>query len=214
MSRRTLFAQSAREVLDGLVDFVARRTSYLRNRAQGNVQVGSFTYGSPIIRNLPNAYSQVSIGKYCSIGREVIFLTGGNHHLDWISTFPLKDKVAMTSAINSDGHSFSKGPIRVGNDVWIGDSAVILSGVTIGDGAVIGAYSVVARDVAPYSIVVGNPARVVRSRFSPDDVDFLLRSKWWDKDISWVIAHADLLQSADISALRRILEDGGNEDDA
>ena len=213
MKRRTFVAGVLREIYGGILEFVARDTSFLRNRASGNVQVGSFTYGSPIIRNLHNAHGQVSLGKYCSLGKDVVFLTGGNHHVDWITTFPIREKASRNAHLNNDGASYSKGPISVGNDVWIGDSAVILSGVTIGDGAVIGAYSVVARDVAPYSIVVGNPARVVRNRFSAEDVDFLLRTKWWDKDASWVVAHADLLQSPDLSELRRVLEETDREDE-
>jgi hypothetical protein len=102
------------------------------------------------------------------------------------------------SASAITGHPKSKGDVVIGNDVWIGTEAVIMSGVTIGDGAVIGARAVVAKDVPPYSIAVGNPARVVKTRFDQKTVNRLLTIKWWDWDEATIEAHMPLLLSGNM----------------
>ena len=95
-----------------------------------------------------------------------------------------------------DEHTFiendDKYVVSIGNDVWIGSYVLIMDGVTIGDGAVIGLGSLVNKDIEPYSINVGFPAKKVDYRFSKDEIDFLLRFKWWDKDISWIKEHYNL----------------------
>jgi len=107
---------------------------------------------------------KIRIGKYCSLSGGINFYLGGNHRVDWISTFPLWSIYENVTKVS--GHPATKGDIIIGNDVWIGQTATILSGVTIGDGAVIGAKAVVGSDVEPYSIVVGNPAKIVKKRFT------------------------------------------------
>ncbi|RWD71652.1 CatB-related O-acetyltransferase [Mesorhizobium sp.] len=138
------------------------------------VTVGRKTYGLDF-SNVFHATEQspVSVGSYCSIAAGVLFIAAGEHPTSLVTTYPFTD-----FGRRSDG--FGKGPIKVGNDVWIGSRAIILSGVTIGDGAVVGAGSVVTKDVAPYAIVAGNPAKRIRQRFTPDIVDGLLAIKWWD----------------------------------
>lgn len=146
----------------------------------GIVSIGKHTYGTPIVFSWDNK-TKLNIGKYCSVAESVTFILGGNHKVDWISTYPFSEfikKWPLASGVV--GHPSTRGDINVGNDVWIGHGALILSGVNIGDGAVIGASSVVSRDVEPYSIVVGNPAEEIKLRFSKEEIEKLLKIKWWD----------------------------------
>lgn len=166
-------------------------------------EFGEFTYGVPEIFGWGEG-TRLYVGNYCSIASFVKVFLGGGHRTDWISTYPfnaLND--SFPNAADISGHPFSKGDVIIGNDVWIGQGAVIMSGVKIGDGAVIGAYSLVAKDVESYSIVAGNPARCVRKRFSDDDIEFLLALKWWDWPAAKVNEHAKILSSANIAALRQ-----------
>ncbi len=124
------------------------------------------------------------IGSFCSIGSGVSFIMAGNqgHRHNWISSFPfyyMPEVDAFEKAYNGFENA---GDTVVGNDVWIGSEAMIMSGVKIGDGAVIGSRSLVTKDVAPYTIVGGNPAKVIKSRFSEEHVKMLLEIKWWDWD--------------------------------
>lgn len=143
------------------------------------VEVGGFTYGSAgrnrprFVRHMDD--ERISIGSYCSIGPGVTFMAGGNHRIDTASSYPFRRifERGPRSAV-------SRGALVVGNDVWIGREALVLSGCTVGDGAVIGARAVVSRDVPPYAVVAGNPAQVVRKRFEPEVVAALLRIRWWE----------------------------------
>jgi acetyltransferase-like isoleucine patch superfamily enzyme len=147
-----------------------------------NVEIGDFTYGLPNILHWGEG-AKLVIGKYCSIAEGVTIFLGGNHRVDWITTYPFnsiehfKDQGQFIK-----GHPATKGDIIIGNDVWIGRGAVIMSGVTIGSGAVIAAGSVVSKNVQPYAIVGGNPAKHIRFRFSEEEIDTLLELKWWDLD--------------------------------
>ncbi len=129
------------------------------------------------------------IGKYCSIGPRVTTVRGNHPTRDWVSTHPAFFSPACQCGMTySDTQRFEefKGPIEIGNDVWIGASAIILDGVTVGDGAIITAGSVVASSVPPYSIVGGVPAKVIRYRFDEDEINYLLNLKWWDKPEQWI----------------------------
>lgn len=142
------------------------------------VTVGRFTYGQPQLK-LWDASERIVIGAFCSIADEVTILGGGEHKLEWVTTYPLR--IALGDALaGRDGHPATKGPTVIGNDVWLGHGATILSGVRIGDGAAVGAGAVVASDVAPYQVVAGNPARVVRSRFPAAQAEALLAIAWWE----------------------------------
>lgn len=144
------------------------------------VSIGDYTYGSPQVHSWDDS-TKLTIGKFCSIAEGVTFLLGGEHRLDWVTTFPFNVfHEAWPSAKDFKGHPQTKGDILVGNDVWIGKDSMILSGVQIGDGAVIAAGSLITSEVQPYSIVGGNPAKLIRKRFSDEDIEKLLQLKWWN----------------------------------
>jgi acetyltransferase-like isoleucine patch superfamily enzyme len=168
--------------------------------ACGRASIGPHTYGEFRINFGRGERARVDIGDYCSIAYGVKFVVGGNHRPDWVSTFPFRVLWGMPGAW-TDGHPRPEADIAVGNDVWIGSEALILPGIKIGDGAVIATRAVVTRDVRPYSIVAGVPAREVRRRFSDDQVDGLLRMRWWDWPEERIKAHVDLLSSPDVDAL-------------
>ena len=164
--------------------------------------VGNFTYGDENIKIVMDG-ADVIIGKFCSIAGDIKVYLGKNHRTDWITTFPFghihKD---IFTKFDGDGHPVTKGNIVIGNDVYIGTSAIIMSGVTIGDGAVIGAHSVVTKDVPPYTIFAGNPARVTKKRFSDEDINFLLELKWWDLENDVINDISPILCSGDIQKLK------------
>jgi len=173
ITRVTVFCRSLKRLGNS-----EARLRYLKRT--GTVSIGVHTYGKPTVYAWDDK-TKLTIGKYCSIAENVTFLLGGNHRVDWISTFPFSEfPNEWPDTAGVVGHPATRGDINVGNDVWIGHGALILSGVRIGDGAVIGAASVVSKDVAPYSIVAGNPAKEVRLRFSREEIEKLLIIKWWD----------------------------------
>ena len=166
--------------------------------------VGVGTYGVPRIHNYPKN-AGLSIGAYCSIAAEVEIFLGGEHNTDWVTTFPMD---AMWPDQAHAGHPKTRGDVRIGNDVWIGRGATIMSGVTVGDGAVIAAKALVVKDVAPYTIVGGNPAKPIRAPFAPEIVEQLRAIRWWDWPPERVRAAAPLLQSPDIAGFIRAVEEG------
>ncbi|WP_311785218.1 CatB-related O-acetyltransferase [Ferirhizobium litorale] len=143
------------------------------------IRIGRHTYGIvPESIHGYDATSVLDVGSFCSIAEEVLFFVRSNHPTNLPSTFPLEVYVSKTKRSKDD--LVSKGPISIGNDVWIGRRAVIMSGITIGHGAIIGACSVVTRDVPPYAIAAGNPARVVGYRFPEPVIRQLLELQWWN----------------------------------
>lgn len=143
------------------------------------------------------------IGDFCSIGSGAAFIMAGNqgHRNDWASSFPffyMPEVPHFAGAVDA----FQKaGDTVIGNDVWIGSEAIIMPGVKVGDGAVIGTRALVTRDVEPYAIIGGNPARVIRKRFDDDSIAMLLEMKWWDWDDARLGQAMPLLCSGDIAAL-------------
>ncbi|MGS0826896.1 CatB-related O-acetyltransferase [Shewanella sp. 0m-8] len=139
------------------------------------------------------------IGKFCSIASGACFMLAGNqgHRLDWISTYPFsRDEFGEGVCTGFE----RAGNTVIGNDVWIGSEAMIMPGVTIGDGAVIGARAVISKDVARYSVVVGNN-KLVKLRFTSDSIDKLLTLKWWDWPLAKLKGAMPILCSGDIDAL-------------
>ncbi|AWN42442.1 CatB-related O-acetyltransferase [Methylobacterium durans] len=157
--------------------------------------IGAYSYGRPRVR-FAESGRRLTIGRYCSIADNVVIMLGGGHRTDWVSTYPFAAMDGLWPGVDApqDYHA-SKGDVVIGHDVWLGSGCLILSGVTIGHGAVIGARAVIARDVPPYAIVVGNPARIVRHRFDPETVAGLLDCAWWDLPHARVAALVPLLQS-------------------
>lgn len=129
-------------------------------------------------------YDKVYIGKFCSIANNVS-LGPGNHFLDRISTYPVHNRALGVDAVDFPEQQ----PTHIGNDVWIGNNAVVMQGITVGDGAVIAAGCVVTRDVPPYAIVAGCPGKVLRYRHPEEVRSLLLELKWWDRDIDWIRSH-------------------------
>ncbi|GHE52507.1 acetyltransferase [Camelimonas fluminis] len=171
---------------------------------------GAYSYGRPKVR-FAESGAKLSIGRYCSIADKVEILLGGNHRLDWVSTFPFPAFPTVWPGVNSDYHATS-GDVHIGHDVWLGSGCMILSGVTIGHGAVVAARAVVTRNVPPYAIVGGNPARVIRHRFSEADIAALLASAWWDLPKEQVQTLLPLLQDTDVQAFAAAVQkirDGG-----
>ena len=161
--------------------------------------VGRGTYGEPDVRHWGEP-ATLKVGAFCSIAVDVTIFLGGNHRVDWITTYPFP--VMRESAKNIPGHPATKGDVIIGNDVWIGASATILSGVRIGNGAVIGACSVVTKDVPAYGIVAGNPAKFIRPRFNESEIATLEEIAWWNWPDSKIDLAMPLLLAGDISALR------------
>jgi acetyltransferase-like isoleucine patch superfamily enzyme len=149
--------------------------------------------------------SKVHIGSFCSIADRVQLFTGGNHRVDWVTTYPFGHIHRDVFNWHGDGHPVSRGDINIGNDVWLCSGCTIMSGVTIGDGVVVAANATVVRDVPPYAIVGGNPAEVIKYRFTPKQISALLANPWWEKSDQEIQALIPLLCSRNIDELIRAL---------
>lgn len=186
----------------GILLFVRQQDRFVSRQVaeeRGLLHIGRHSYGPLIIDSYPGSEKGITIGSFCSISRGVVFITGGIHPMHWVSTFPFRAQFGMPGAYE-DGTPSSKGDIVVGSDVWIGTEAMIHSGVTIGDGAVVAARSVVTRDVPPYAIVAGVPAKIVRFRFDDSVIRSLLRIRWWEWDDESVLEAVPYLSSDDMTA--------------
>lgn len=161
------------------------------------MKVGKYTYGKPIIHWGGDA--ELVIGSFCSIAGNCNVYLGGNHRTDWVTTYPFghihKEKF---NHFNGVGHPSTKGDVIIGNDVWIGANVTIMSGVTIGDGVVIANNSHVVKNVEPYSLIGGNPAKLIKKRFTEEQIDKLLEIKWWNWDDSKINKFTPLLCNEDI----------------
>jgi len=182
----------------------------------GKIEVGDYSYyddpGDPTAfeqNNVLYAYGpeRLVIGRYCALAEGVRFvMAGANHPMVGPSTFPFGIFGGTWAETTMDlvMSAPSRGDTVVGNDVWLGYRVVVMPGVTIGDGAIVAAGSVVAADVPPYAIAGGNPARVLRMRYEPDDVARLLRAAWWDWPAQLVTEHARTIMSGTPEELERI----------
>ncbi|HIE07235.1 MAG TPA: CatB-related O-acetyltransferase, partial [Desulfarculaceae bacterium] len=160
-----------------------------------NIEIGDYTYGKPHIYRWSKEY-RVSIGRFCSIADDVHLLVDGNHRSDWISTYPFGRLLEGFS--KNCNHPIGKGNIRIGNDVWIARGAVILSGISIGNGAVIAAGTMVVKNVADYEVVGGNPGTNLSFRFSKTQIDALLKIAWWDWPLTKIASEINFLESDNI----------------
>ena len=194
------------------------QTVYLKRVVtDANVEVGDYTMYNDFVNDprdfqknnvlyhYPINRDRLRIGKFCSIacGAKFIF-TSANHKLGSLSTYPFPlffeewdlDKANLTDSWDN------KGDIAIGNDVWIGYEAVVMQGVTIGDGAIIGARAVVTKDIPPYTIVGGVPAKPIRKRFSDEIISRLLEIKWWDWPDEKIKRNISAIQSGNIADLK------------
>jgi virginiamycin A acetyltransferase len=178
-------------------------------RAYG-FSIGSYSYGRPKVR-FPESGRRLTIGRYCSIADKVEILLGGDHRLDWASTYPFAAKRGLfPDASAPEDYHASRGDVVIGHDVWLGSGCMILSGVAIGHGAVVAARAVVTRDVPAYAVVAGNPAKVVRRRFDDATVAALVDAAWWDLPHEAVTRLVPLLQSDRIDELLAALRAGAD----
>ena len=191
---------------------------YIKNViTRPNIQVGDYTYYDDAATNGEDFEAHVThhyeflgdrliIGKFCAIGKGVEFvMNGANHRMNSVTTYPF----------NIFGHGWEKctpaledlpfkGDTVVGNDVWLGQNVTVLPGVHIGDGAIIGACSVVARDIPPYTVAAGSPCRVLRPRFDQALTDYLLELRWWDWDGERIFRNLEALCSGDLARIQSI----------
>ena len=161
-----------------------------------------------VLFNWPEFGDRLIIGKFCAIARGIEFImNGANHRMNSVTTYPF-------NIMGGGWEKFApklddlplKGDTVVGNDVWIGQNVTVLPGVHIGDGAIIAANSVVAKDVPPYCIAGGNPCRVIRRRFDEELTAYLLELQWWDWDAEKIFRNMEALCSGDLEKIRNIKE--------
>ena len=196
-----------------------KQVCFLKNViTRPNIQVGEYTYYDDIdgpeqfqdhvTHHYPFLGDKLIIGKFCAIARGIEFvMNGANHRMNSVTTYPFH-VFGGGWAENTPPHLDQlprKGDIVVGNDVWIGRESVILPGVTIGDGAIVAAYSVVTRDVPPYTLAGGNPARPLKPRFDPELTQLLLAFRWWDLPPKELAATLPLLCEEDLEKVRQVL---------
>lgn len=181
-----------------------------------NIIVGEYTYydskngelfEDQVLYHYEVIGDRLIIGKFCSIGPGVTFImNGANHRMDG-STYPFNifgngwEKYTPTLDMLP-----LKGDTVIGNDVWIGLDATIMPGVNVGDGAIIGAKSIVTKDVEPYTIVGGNPAKEIKKRFSESKIKELLKIKWWDLENEVILDNIDAILSLDVDVLKNIIK--------
>ena len=192
------------------------RLCFLKNVIKNpNIIIGDYTYYDDF-ESVDNFEKNVKylfdftgdkliIGKFCMIASDVTFIMNGANHLsDAISTYPFAIFGEDWSNAMEGKEYPTKGDTIIGNDVWLGYGATIMPGVTIGDGAIIATKSVVTRDVEPYSIVGGNPAKEIRKRFSENDIKKLLDIKWWDWPLEQITTNVQNLTSNKINQLKTL----------
>ncbi|NVK36234.1 MAG: CatB-related O-acetyltransferase [Rhodobacteraceae bacterium] len=192
---------------------------FIKNVVSGpNIEVGDYSYysdmdGAEDFQKKCVSYhfdfigDRLVIGKFCALATGVEFImNGASHVMSGLSTYPFNIfqngwEAEFDPTTYQDGN---RGDTVIGNDVWIGNGATIMPGVKVGHGAIIGAKAVVAKDVADYAIVAGNPAREVRRRFSEKAIEALLEIAWWDWPVEKITANLPLIRGGDVDALRAI----------
>lgn len=186
-----------------------------------NIIVGDYTYyddalaptefeKNNVLFNYPEFGDKLIIGKFCSIASGTKFIMGSaNHRLGSVTTYPF-NVFGGSWQENTPDHMSQlpfKGDIVIGNDVWIGRESIIMPGVKIGDGAIIAAYSVVTKDVEPYSVVGGNPARFIKKRFNDELIELLLEFKWWDLPPEKLVTVLPLLCDFDLEKVTKKIKE-------
>ena len=182
--------------------FIHNKKKDIRERYP-QYEIGRYTYGKPRIYSWGEG-ANFRIGAFCSIASGVKIYLGGEHRTDWVTTYPFN--VLWEAAKHIKGHPKTKGDVIIGNDVWIGAGSVILSGVTVGDGAAIGTNAVVAKDVPPYAIVAGNPARIAKKRFDEETIHHLLKIRWWEWKDNRIEKFLPLLLNSNIEEFLKVVD--------
>lgn len=195
-----------------------KTTCFIKNVvAAPNIEIGDYTYyddpvdpagfeKNNILFNYPEFGDRLVIGKFCSIASGTKFIMGpANHRISSVTTYPFHVFGGLWGEMTPEHMAQLpfKGDIVVGNDVWLGRGCVVMPGVKIGDGAIIGAYSIVTRDVEPYTVVGGNPARFIKKRFDGCLVELLLRLRWWDLEPEALAGLLPLLCDPDLEKVTR-----------
>lgn len=157
-------------------------------------QSGKYSYGNPKVIDWHDGPT-LKVGNFTSIADGVTILLSGEHNYEWISNYPFLANDDFVNPLQQTKYLKKKGDVVIGNDVWIGCNALILTDVKIGDGAVIAAGAVVVEDVPPYAIVGGVPAKLIKYRFNEEKIKTLLQTKWWNWDISEIKKNINYLQN-------------------
>ena len=186
-----------------------------------NISIGDYTYydddvapmdfeKNNVLFNYPEFGDKLIMGKFCQIAKNVKFIMGAaNHRLSSVSTYPF-NVFGGAWEKNTPPHLNQlpfKGDTILGNDVWIGRESIIMPGVKIGDGSIVAAYSIVTKNVEPYSVVGGNPARFIKKRFDDELIDLLLKTKWWDFEPEKLVEFLPLLCESDLEKVKRALKE-------
>jgi virginiamycin A acetyltransferase len=180
-----------------------------------NIVIGDYSYyddpdgpeqfeAKCVLYHFPFIGDKLRIGKFCALARGVRFImNGANHQISGISTYPFYIFQNGWESVTPQPEDFPyKGDTVIGNDVWLGYDVLVMPGVKIGDGAIIAARSVVVSDVPAYSVVGGNPAKVIKQRFTDEVVDELLAIEWWDWPVEKITRNLPAIVGADVAALR------------
>ncbi|MEY2514219.1 MAG: hypothetical protein QOJ89_1577 [bacterium] len=191
-ARRSLSLSNAEGV-------VALQEDVQRHIADGTVVMGRESYFAPVVRKFKGDTGRVFVGNFVSIAHGVEFYSGGMHRTEWVSQYGLRAMLDLPGAYE-DGFPHGRGDIHVGHDAWLAQGSIVMSGVTIGPGAVVATRSVVTKDVAPYAIVGGVPAKQIGRRFGDEQVEALLRIAWWDWPLDTIKERVGLLSSPDVDA--------------
>ncbi|WP_295852610.1 Vat family streptogramin A O-acetyltransferase [uncultured Xylophilus sp.] len=194
---------------------------FLRNTVRNpHIVIGEYTYYDDpdgaehfeqrnVLYHFPFIGDRLVIGRFCAIARGAKFImNGANHRMSGISTYPFQIfGNGWEKAMPAPGDLPTKGDTVVGHDVWIGYDALVMPGVRIGDGAIVAARAVVTADVAPYTVVGGNPARPIRERFPPEVAQRLCRIAWWDWPVETITQYLDRIVAGDVEALAQCRPD-------
>jgi virginiamycin A acetyltransferase len=185
-----------------------------------NVEIGDYTYYSDNSRSPESFYDNIQhhyeflgdkliIGKFCALAEGVTFImNGANHRMEGFTTYPFNIFAGGWEKVTPTKEQLPfKGDTIIGNDVWLGQGVTVMPGVTIGDGAIVAANSTVVKDVEPYAIAGGNPARTIRKRFGDEVISLLLELQWWNWDEQKIFEHlGELVSSSDADTLKRLLK--------
>ena len=198
-----------------------KTSCFIRNVVKApNISIGEYTYyddarnpidfeQNNVLFNYPEFDDRLIIGKFCAIAEGTVFVMGSaNHRISSATTYPF-NVFGGAWRENTPDHMAQlprKGDTIVGNDVWFGRECVVMPGVKIGDGAIIAAYSVVAKDVPPYTVFGGNPARLLKRRFDDELTALLLKLKWWNFEPEKLLEYLPLLCDSDLEKLRRTIK--------